>query len=81
MSGAIDGFVEELAERVAQRVVELQQAEAARARIEYLAPAAMATRMGVAPKTLANLRSRKQGPKFVKVGGRIRYPVAAEEAT
>jgi hypothetical protein len=37
--------------------------------------------MGVAPKTLANLRSRKQGPKFVKVGGRIRYPVAAEEAT
>lgn len=30
-------------------------------------------------RTLANWRSSKQGPPFVKIGGRVMYPVAEVE--
>lgn len=30
-------------------------------------------RLGLSPRTLANLRSRRTGPPYLKVGGRIRY--------
>lgn len=73
-------LIDQLADAVARRVIELQKAEAARQRVAYLTPAAMAERMGVSVKTLANLRSAKSGPKFVKVGGAVRYPVTPDEA-
>lgn len=79
MSG-FDQLVDQLADAVARRVIELQKAEAAKQRITYLTPAQMADRMGVTVKTLANLRSAKKGPKFVKVGGAVRYAVEAEAA-
>lgn len=75
MSSALDALIEQIAEAVARRVLEMQQAEAAKKRTLYLTPAEMGERMSVTVKTLANLRSNKAGPKFVKVGGSIRYPV------
>jgi hypothetical protein len=40
----------------------------------------MAERMGVTVKTLANLRSKKKGPKFAKVGGAVRYVVESDSS-
>ena len=71
----INSLIDQIADAVARRVVELQRAEAARTKTAYLAPRQMAERLGVTEKTLANLRSARKGPKFVKVGGRVRYPV------
>lgn len=64
-------LLDSLVESIAQRVVELEREEA----VTYLTPDQMAKRMGVAKKTLQNLRSRKMGPKYEKIGGVIRYPV------
>jgi hypothetical protein len=75
MSTPMELLMNQIADAVARRVIELQKAEAAMKHVDYLRPAQMATRMGVTEKTLANLRSAKKGPKFVKVGGTIRYPV------
>ena len=80
MSSNFEQLINQFAEAVAQRVIELQKAEAAKQRITYLNPAEMADRMGVTVKTLANLRSAKKGPKFVKVGGAVRYAVETEAA-
>ena len=33
----------------------------------------LAERWGVSPKTLANMRYRRKGPAFWKIGGRILY--------
>lgn len=46
---------------------------------ELLSPAELATRYKgrVTERTLANWRSTGQGPRFVKVGGRVMYPVDA----
>lgn len=70
--------MDQFADTIARRVIHLQRAEAAKKARLYLTPAQMAERMGVTVKTLANQRSRKTGPKFVKVGGAVRYPVEAE---
>lgn len=32
--------------------------------------------MTMAPKTLVNMRANKEGPKFVKIGNRVRYRYA-----
>jgi len=77
MSTVIDLNVR--ADRVANRVIELQREEAARRKVTYLTPGEMAVRMGVAEKTLANQRSKGIGPKFVKVGALVRYPLEADE--
>lgn len=39
-----------------------------------LSEAEAAERSGLAPSTLAKMRSRGEGPAFVKMGRRIRYP-------
>ena len=75
MSTPLDSLVDQLADAVARRVIELQKLEAERTRTQFLTPAQMAERLGVKPKTLANQRSSGTGPKFVKVGGAVRYPV------
>jgi len=74
----LEQLVEQLAEAVARRVLELQKAEAAKSQVAYLTPSQMAVRLGIAAKTLANQRSKGTGPKFVKVGGAVRYPVSQE---
>ena len=73
-------LIEAFADAVARRVVEIQKTEARKNRTIFLTPKQMADRLGVAPKTLANLRSAKAGPKFFKQGGRVRYPVEGEGA-
>jgi hypothetical protein len=75
MSTPLDTLVDQLADAVARRVIELQRIEAERNRTQYLTPAQMSERMGVSVKTLANQRSAGIGPKFVKVGSTVRYPV------
>lgn len=80
MSGPLDALVETIADAVARRVIEIQKAEAERNRTVYLTPEEMAERMGVTVKTLANQRSAGNGPKFVKVGGAVRYPVQGDSA-
>jgi hypothetical protein len=46
---------------------------------EYLTPYALHKRWGAAisPKTLANWRTKSIGPRWVKIGGRVVYPVEA----
>ena len=75
MSTPLDSLVDQLADAVARRVIELQKLEAEKNRTQYLTPQQMSERMGVSVKTLANQRSAGSGPKFVKVGGAVRYPV------
>lgn len=75
----LEQLIEVLADKVAQRIFEIQRIEAKKNRIVYLTPKQMADRLGVAEKTLANMRSAKTGPTFVKRGGRVRYPVNGEE--
>lgn len=40
----------------------------------------VAERLGLATGTLRNWRTRKTGPAFIRVGGRIRYREAVVEA-
>lgn len=40
----------------------------------HLREAEAAERAGLAPSTLAKMRSRKEGPPFIKVGRQVRYP-------
>lgn len=46
----------------------------------HLTPSELAARWGVTPAHLANLRSRGQGPDYLKPAGRVLYPLAAIEA-
>ncbi len=45
--------------------------------VEYLRPAELATRWRntVTLSTLDNWRSQNRGPRFVKIGGRVLYPL------
>jgi hypothetical protein len=47
-----------------------------------LTPAELVDRWGgaIGKATLANWRAQGRGPDFIKVGGRVVYPVAAIEA-
>jgi hypothetical protein len=49
---------------------------------EYLQPRELAARWRgvVTLSTLDNWRSQSRGPRFVKIGGRVLYPVAEVEA-
>lgn len=49
---------------------------------EYLQPRELAERWRgvVTLATLDNWRSQSRGPRFVKIGGRVLYPVAEVEA-
>ncbi len=42
-------------------------------RATTIAPLEAAKRLGLQESTLANLRWSGKGPRFVKVGGRVRY--------
>ena len=46
----------------------------------HLTPAALAARWQLSPRTLANQRYLGVGPAWIKVGGSVRYTVAAVEA-
>lgn len=46
---------------------------------QYFTPADLASRLGIAPQTLANWRSQGKGPAFTRIGGRIRYTSAEVE--
>ncbi len=43
------------------------------ARAQTVDPAEAGKRLGLSPRTLANLRSRRTGPPYLRVMGRIRY--------
>ena len=43
------------------------------ARATTVSPAEAANRLGVEPSTLANWRWSGRGPRYVKIGGRVRY--------
>lgn len=74
----LEQLLEVLADKVAHRVVEIQRAEARKNRTVLLTPKQMAARVGLSVKTLANMRSAKTGPRYVKQGGRVRYPAEGE---
>ena len=71
--------VEALASIVAARVVDELEARARRNRQVLIAPGEMAARLKLTEKTLANLRSKGTGPKWTKIGGRVRYPVPGDQ--
>lgn len=70
----LGNLLDELADKVARRIIELESE-----RVRYMTPREMAVRMKVAEKTLSNLRWRGGGPKYVKVGGKVRYPVDLDD--
>ena len=80
MSTPLDTLVDQLADAVARRIIELQKIEAEKNRTIYFTPEQMAEHMGVTIGRLANLRSEGKGPKYVKRGGRVRYPVTPDQA-
>lgn len=45
-----------------------------------LTPEQVARALGTTTKTLANWRSRRTGPSYVRIAGRIYYPRAAYDA-
>lgn len=45
-----------------------------------LTPQQVAEALGTTTKTLANWRSRRTGPSFVRIAGRVYYPRAAYDA-
>jgi len=42
---------------------------------QYLTPEQLASRWQIQKKTLDNWRYQGKGPKYVRIGSRIRYPV------
>lgn len=46
---------------------------------QFLTPQQVADRYGkaITPRTLANWRSTGQGPDYVKIGGKVMYPLDA----
>jgi predicted site-specific integrase-resolvase len=40
---------------------------------KFFKPSDLAERYGLSVRTLANWRHRGEGPKFVKINGRVRY--------
>lgn len=41
---------------------------------KHLTPEELSERLGVAPAELATMRWKGVGPRFVKIGARVRYP-------
>lgn len=39
----------------------------------------LASRWGMSPRTLENWRSTGKGPKYIKLGGQVRYKIAEIE--
>ena len=72
MSDIID--IGRLADTIAVRVADELELRSRNRTPVLLTPEAYATKYGIAVKTLANLRSKGGGPKYIKVGGRVRYP-------
>lgn len=48
-------------------------ADSVEARSQTVNPVEAAKRLGLSPRTLANLRTRRAGPPYLKVVGRVRY--------
>ena len=49
--------------------------------MKFLTTEELAARWGVTPATLRNWRTKKKGPAFVKLGGKlVRYTLEAVEA-
>ena len=46
----------------------------------FLTSAELAARWRLRPQTLANWRHTGQGPPFIRVGNRVRYPIEAVES-
>lgn len=51
----------------------VQDGERLEARATTVSPREAAERLGVQPSTLANWRWNGGGPRYLKVGGRVRY--------
>lgn len=47
---------------------------------EFLTPKRLADRWHMREQTLANWRTARQGPPFIKVGGKVLYPVEGVHA-
>lgn len=45
-------------------------------RASTIGPAEVSDRIGVTPETLSNWRYRGFGPRYIRVGGRIRYRIS-----
>lgn len=48
--------------------------------VRHLNQEQLARRWDVSPRTLEKWRSQRQGPRFLKVGGRVVYPLLEIEA-
>jgi predicted DNA-binding transcriptional regulator AlpA len=46
---------------------------------QFLTPKQLSERWGVTVQTLSNWRHAKKGPRYIKLGGSVRYPISAVE--
>lgn len=73
----VDPILHELAEQIGDYVIQhlsvrLQRGTTSVAP-EYLTASQVAQLTGFTPKSLENLRSKRRGPAFCRVGGSVRY--------
>lgn len=54
--------------------------EPAAPEVQYLTPGDLAELLQISGGTIANWRTRKVGPEFIRIGGLVRYSPAAVEA-
>lgn len=74
-SAALEAFAELLADKVADRVAErLSRPSEPAPAPEFLTAREAAAYLGLTYKGLEGMRYAGRGPKFVKIGGAVRYP-------
>lgn len=72
----LDANVRAMAQEIASQILaHLQQADRP-VPAEYLTAAQVAQMTGFSPKALEAMRSRREGPRYLKVGASVRYRVA-----
>ena len=73
----LEAVVESIAQRVAEKLLELQPRPPPPQDARYLNERAVAQRTGISVKTLQNWRCCGRGPPYQHAGKRVIYPVAA----
>jgi predicted DNA-binding transcriptional regulator AlpA len=43
---------------------------------DLIEPSEVAQRLGVTPQSLLTWRRKAKGPRYIKIGGRIKYPLS-----
>jgi predicted DNA-binding transcriptional regulator AlpA len=73
LSKDVMAFADQLGERISKQVINHLQSGGLPVAPEFLTPVQVGHMTGFTPKALEYLRSRRNGPRFFKVGNSVRY--------